>query len=132
MPLLHSNPRGGKFMNLKQAALLSAIMLILGSGFAASQTGGCRSDMSVIECVRRVADIAQGFNDKVTAFYSEITRRELPVGSVVTSVLPPEIFLSSKNPQFDASRWVPADGRALPANSIYKQMTDAAYAPDLR
>jgi hypothetical protein len=88
--------------------------------------------MKLIECVRRISELAQGFNDNLKGVYKEITRRELPVGTVVMSVLTPEEFLTSTNPQFDASRWVPADGRALPANSLYQQMTGKAYAPDLR
>jgi hypothetical protein len=119
-------------MKLRSVLSLSALALLFGSGFAASQTAGCRNDMSVIECVRRVAEIAQSFDDKLNGVYAEITRRELPVGSVITSVLPPDIFLTDNNPQLDPSRWVPADGRALPANSLYQKMTKSAYAPDLR
>ncbi|KSV76024.1 hypothetical protein N185_16380 [Sinorhizobium sp. GW3] len=119
-------------MKLRNAVVLLAGGLLLGAGAATSQTQGCSTDMSVIECVRRVAEIARGFDDQLKAVYSEITRKELPVGTVITSVLPPEEFLNDKNPQFDNSRWVPADGRALPANSIYQQLTNKAYAPDLR
>ncbi|WP_152977489.1 hypothetical protein [Bradyrhizobium pachyrhizi] len=110
-----------------------AFFLLASPPFASSQTsGGCTADMKLIDCVKRIADLAQSFGDKLSAVYTEISRRELPVGTVIASILPPDVFLSSKNPQFDSSRWVPADGKVLPANSIYQQMTQQAYAPDLR
>jgi hypothetical protein len=113
--------------------LAVTLLVIQVFGFANSQTSsGCRSDMKLIECVRHIADLAQSFDDRLKGVYDEITRRELPVGAVVTSVLTPEELLTGKNPQFDPSRWVPADGRALPANSLYQQLTGKAYAPDLR
>ncbi|MDA5631495.1 MULTISPECIES: hypothetical protein [Rhizobium/Agrobacterium group] len=104
----------------------------LTAGAATSATTGCSDDMSVLQCVRQVALIAQGFQDQLRGVYAEISRKEVPVGTVVTSVLTPEQFLNEASPQYDPSSWVPADGRALPANSTYQKLTGQAYAPDLR
>lgn len=122
---------GVMFLRTRNMVALTVIS-VLAAGTASSQGDGCANDMSVLQCVRKVAVVAQGFQDQLKAVYQEITHKELPVGTVITSVLPPEVFLSEKSPQYDSSRWVPADGRALPANSIYQQLTGQPYAPDLR
>jgi hypothetical protein len=80
----------------------------------------------------QIAEIARGFDDKLRAAYAEISKSELPVGSIITSVLPPDRFLNDKNPKFDSRRWIPADGRALPPNSTYQSISGQTAAPDLR
>lgn len=61
---------------------------------------------------------------------AELKSRELPVGTIVSSALPPDVFLSSKNPQYLPDRWVEANGKALPANSIYQNVTGKNSSPD--
>lgn len=51
----------------------------------------------------------------------------LPVGSIVASVVQPESL-----PAADADRWVLADGRTVPATSLYTVTTGRTSVPDLR
>ena len=57
------------------------------------------------------------------------------VGTVLTSLLPPESFavVAGDNPDFDSStsKWTLADGRAVP-NSVFAQVTGAPAVPDMR
>lgn len=57
---------------------------------------------------------------------------ELPVGTVISSALPPEQFASPHNVQYSASKWVIADGRALPVGTVYEKITGKKNAPDMR
>jgi hypothetical protein len=111
---------------------LVLVASVSSSGIAISQSAGCTAEMSIKNCVMQIAEIARSFDDKLRAAYAEISKSELPVGSIITSVLPPDKFLNDKNPKFDSRRWVPADGRALPPNSIYQLISGQASAPDLR
>lgn len=61
----------------------------------------------------------------------EIVRRELPLGTIVSSVLPPEKFLSSSNPQFVPGRWAVADGSKLPSGTALESITGVSTAPDM-
>lgn len=57
---------------------------------------------------------------------------ELPIGTVVTSVLTPDKFFSSDNPQYQAGEWVVADGKPLPPGTAYGKLMGSSHAPDLR
>jgi len=65
------------------------------------------------------------------AMANSINRSQLPVGTIITSVLPPEKFLTAENPQYDKNKWVHADGRVLPLNTIYQRLSGNSYAPNL-
>lgn len=60
-----------------------------------------------------------------------MTKMDLPVGTVITSSLPPPVFLNGANPQFDGSRWVEANGSNLPPNSKYERMSGSKVSPNL-
>lgn len=68
---------------------------------------------------------------ELLALRQELIRRELPVGTVVSTILPPDKFLSSRNPQFIPGRWAVADGSKLPAGTIFESITGQATAPDM-
>ena len=57
---------------------------------------------------------------------------ESPIGTLITTTLPPEKFSSPLNPQYSESKWIRADGRPLPPNSIYGKITGERNAPDMR
>lgn len=71
------------------------------------------------------------FPPKFKAVINQISKTEVPVGTVITSVLPPEHFLGNKNPQYDITKWIAADGRKLPSGSLYEQISGKIRAPDL-
>ncbi|WP_234857215.1 hypothetical protein [Acinetobacter junii] len=60
-----------------------------------------------------------------------MVKMDIPVGTIISSTLSPDIFLGIKNPQFDSSRWIEANGKELPLNSKYQVMTGSKFAPDL-
>ncbi len=91
---------------------------------------GCR-DMNVVECTQEIARLLQKFENKFSVVVGQIQKTEMPVGSIITSALPPDQFLSSKNPQFDRDKWVVADGRSLPSGSLYQEISGQTVAPDL-
>lgn len=59
-----------------------------------------------------------------------VKQAELPVGTVVASVLTPEQFLSPANPSYREGAWVVADGAPLPVNSAFQALTGETNAPD--
>lgn len=63
---------------------------------------------------------------------AESISNEVPVGTVVSSTLAPDKFMSAANPQYKAGKWVIADGAPLPAGSLYQKITGEAFVPDLR
>ena len=63
---------------------------------------------------------------------AQAVRDELPVGTVIASVLAPDKFFAANHPQFQANEWVVADGTALPANSAYGRLAGVTVSPDLR
>ncbi|WP_325089345.1 hypothetical protein [Burkholderia contaminans] len=69
---------------------------------------------------------------EVAALRQELRNRELPVGSVVSSALPPSTFLSGSNPQYSADRWVVAEGQKLPDGTLFEKISGSKTAPDLR
>ena len=62
----------------------------------------------------------------------QLTRGELPVGTVIASVLTPDQFMSARNPAYSAGRWVPADGRQVSADSLFARLSSSLNVPDLR
>lgn len=67
----------------------------------------------------------------VAELTSRLARNELPVGTIITSTLPPDQFLASSGP-YDVSKWVPASGGALPVASLYGKLSGVDSVPDLR
>jgi hypothetical protein len=59
----------------------------------------------------------------------EIRTAEFPVGTIISSTLRPVDFFAA-NPTLKRN-WVPADGTAIPANSIYAQKGHVTTSPDL-
>jgi hypothetical protein len=59
-------------------------------------------------------------------------KNEIPVGTVIISTMPPEIFFNRNHPQFQENEWVIADGTELPANSAYGRLMGVKVSPDLR
>lgn len=68
---------------------------------------------------------------EASAIKSSMTKMDLPVGTIISSALPPAQFLSPGNPQYDPFRWVEANGGNLPPGSKYEQITGAKVAPNL-
>jgi hypothetical protein len=68
---------------------------------------------------------------EAAAIRSEAKLNEFPVGAVLMSMLPPEIFLSEKNPHYQPGKWVLADGQSPVEKSAYGDLTGNAFAPDL-
>ena len=66
------------------------------------------------------------------AIRAQAVRNEIPVGTVIASVLAPDKFFAAAHPQYQASEWMAADGSLLPAGSAYGRLTGATVAPDLR
>jgi len=56
---------------------------------------------------------------------------EVPIGTIVSSVLPPDKFFSPSNPQFQKNEWALADGKLLPKGSAYGLLASTDRAPDL-
>lgn len=61
-----------------------------------------------------------------------VKQAELPVGTIVFSVLTPEQFMSPTNPQYSLGKWVLADGKDLPQATLYERITGKRVAPDMR
>ena len=88
-------------LSLKEAVLMRvnvkgflltgfAMCLLVGTQISSAADEDCET---VKECVARVAAIATAMKDDFRGVFDSITRNELPVGTVVTSVLPPDKFL---------------------------------------
>jgi hypothetical protein len=80
----------------------------------------------------------KSINDKIGAFKTlDVTSRlhSVPIGTVVSSMLPPQIFSKVINDpeEFDPkqSKWSLADGREV-SNSSYTYYTNQSHIPDLR
>ena len=69
---------------------------------------------------------------QVDVLRREITRSEIPVGTLILSTLTVEQFGSPANTQYPSDKWIRADGRILPKDSRYQRITGSASAPDLR
>lgn len=110
--------------------VVSAAILMMSVISGKSQESDC-AKLTVIECVQRISQIARDLNEKFDGVFQQIDRSELPVGTVITSTISPDVFLSPANPQFDPEKWIAADGRTLPAGSVYQKMTGQSAAPDL-
>lgn len=59
-----------------------------------------------------------------------LKQAEVPVGTVVASTLTADQFMSPRNAQYSADKWLPADGRPLPPGSLLEQITGARNTPD--
>lgn len=66
----------------------------------------------------------------VERLQKELIAKETPVGTVIVSALSPEHFASPLNPQYAPDRWVLADGKPLPPNTLYERITGLKNAPD--
>lgn len=62
----------------------------------------------------------------------DLARQDIPVGTVISSVLTPDQFMNENNPAYLAGAWALADGSPAPANSLYVRLSGAATLPDLR
>ncbi|QPS09556.1 hypothetical protein I6G66_05910 [Delftia acidovorans] len=57
---------------------------------------------------------------------------EAPIGTVISSVLDEQNFYNTSNPSGTKDKWIPADGRLLPPNTLYEKITGEKRAPDLK
>lgn len=57
--------------------------------------------------------------------------RLLPVGTVISSTLAPNQFLTGSNPGYVAGMWALADGSDLPPDTVYEKITGQKKAPNL-
>ncbi len=62
---------------------------------------------------------------------AELGKKEIPVGTIITSVLTPDQFSSPNNPQYDGGVWVQANGQKLRPNTKYQKLTGKDIAPDM-
>lgn len=68
--------------------------------------------------------------DEVKRLETALRQAELPVGTIVQSILTPEQFFNPTNASLNPNAWVAVDGKPLPAGSKYGAMTGAANAPN--
>jgi hypothetical protein len=68
--------------------------------------------------------------DEVKRLEAALRQAELPIGTVVASVLTPEQFFNPVNMTIRAEAWVPVDGKPLPSGSKYGSMTGTTNAPN--
>ncbi len=66
------------------------------------------------------------------AIKKKLPLAESPIGTLINTTLPPEKFSSPLNSQYNENKWIRADGRPLPPNSIYEKITGEKNAPDMR
>lgn len=67
--------------------------------------------------------------DEVKRLETALRQAELPVGTIVTSLLTPDQFFNPLNATIRAEAWVPVDGKPLPPGSKYGALTGSANAP---
>lgn len=127
--LTKSTQKRSSAMRTKFISIFSVIALGIWGASALSAADDCKS---LSDCAAKLSDAAHGMNDKIEAIFAEIDRQSVPIGTIITSALPPDKFASEGNPQYHASKWVIADGRAISANSRYAKLTGKTSAPDLR
>ena len=80
------------------------------------------SSESTLDKIAEKLGTSQDFLNKVSI------SKELPVGTVISSMVQPHVFLSTNTGKY----WLPSDGRAVPKTSLYYKLTGQANLPDLR
>lgn len=67
--------------------------------------------------------------DEVKRLETALRQAEVPVGTIVASILTPEQFFNPVNSNVKKEAWVLVDGKPLPADTKYGKMTGSANAP---
>ena len=87
-----------------------------------------KSSAALVKVEKHIDDIASKLSDRDDFIKKIQFLGQLPVGSVIPSLISPEEFEKLKQDEL----WVPADGREIPRDSDYFTITGKSQVPDLR
>jgi hypothetical protein len=87
-----------------------------------------KDSASLVTSDRNLEKIANNLSKSPDFLNRALSSSEMPVGAVVSSLLPPHKFLSEIN----KGKWIAADGQEIPRHSSYFKMSGRQRSPDLR